>query len=63
MSSILFCISTTIKSKFILKIIFAISLMTISSVMLNCASASKSTKPEPESGQQVEIEKPNETNY
>ena len=37
--------------------------MTISSVMLNCASASKSTKPEPESGQQVEIEKPNETNY
>ncbi len=43
------------------KILFAISLMIIGFVMTSCASASKSAKPDPESGQQVETDKSTET--
>jgi len=50
-------------NKLVFKILFAISLIIIGSVMISCASASKSVKPEPESGQQVEIDKSDEANY
>ena len=49
--------------KLVIKILFAISIMIVGSVMISCVSASKSTKPEPESGQQVEIDKSDETKY
>ena len=51
----------TFMIKLSFKILFAISLMIIGFVMTSCASASKSAKPDPESGQQVETDKSTET--
>ena len=50
-------------NKLVSKILFAISLMIIGLVMISCASASKTVKPEPDSGQKVEIDKSDETKY
>lgn len=50
-------------NKLVFKILFAISIMIIGLVMISCAIASKSTKPEPESGQHVETDKSDDSKY